>query len=279
MNPEDWNLATMTTDDDQFDIIGLLGPAGSGKDLTADWFCHQKNFAKVAFADPIKRFAQKAFNLPWEQLWGPSEKRNEVFIVNEQWWFEAIGHFGEASTEIVQDVLEDGLKTEGYMKLHDWLTQLRKDYSEQISARVILQTLGTEWGRSVDGLMWAKYAHKVANSLRNGKGTYHQIHGVSPEQENKYAGIVIHDHRFKNEVEITQQQKGYVLRLRRLELEKKNDTVGIVGHRSEAEQKTIPDSAFNLVLEFEEGVEKVYATLEVAYKERSWTVKQVPSPL
>lgn len=36
-------------------IIGLTGPAGSGKDTTADWLESVHNFARIALADPIRR--------------------------------------------------------------------------------------------------------------------------------------------------------------------------------------------------------------------------------
>ena len=45
-----------------FTVIGLLGPAGSGKDLVGDWFV-DKGLTKVSFADPMKRFVQRAFGL------------------------------------------------------------------------------------------------------------------------------------------------------------------------------------------------------------------------
>lgn len=278
MRTDDWDLSELhEKSNPNFLKLGILGPAGSGKDLAADWFCNEKNFVKVAFADPIKRFARKAFFFSYEQLWGPSEERNREFVVDDAWWFEAIGHFGEASKEIVENILDAGNRVEGYLKLHDWLTQLRKDYREKISARVVLQTLGTEWGRSVDDLLWAKYAHRVIARIAQGHA-YSQDKGIRdrrPGEVSAYAGAIIPDHRFKNEVTTTQEQGGYVLRLRRLALEKKDETVGISGHRSEAEQKTIPDNTFNLVIEFEEGVEMVYKTLEKVYVEKSWTVKEV----
>jgi len=273
-----------------FTIIGLLGPAGSGKDLVADWFV-SKGFVKVAFADSMKRFSQKAFSLSAEQLWGPSHERNKQFPVDLSWWFNAMGNLQDASKEILQDVLQEGDRMNGYLKLLDWFSWLRKTYPEAISAREILQTLGTEWGRAVDPLLWCRYAHRVAQRLLHGVFTYDQTTGlthvglvekeltgfdgskfrtkelVQPYRTDPIAGVVIPDHRFVNEVEETKKH-GYVLRLRRLAREPK--VIGIDNHPSESEQTGIPDNAFNLVLEFPEGVEKVHAMLEEAMKERSW---------
>ena len=277
--PEDWNLSEMTQKDERsFEVLGLLGPAGSGKDLVADWLMERHDFIKVPFADPIKRFASKCFGLSNEALWGPSEKRNEMFAVDQQWWFEAIGHMGEAAEEITQHVLEVGVRVSGYLAMHDWLTNLRREYPEKISARLILQTLGTEWGREVDDLLWAKYAHKIANRLRTEKGLmYSQEDGIfgpkmSTAGQFMYKGVVIPDHRFINELKLTQELGGHVLRLRRLSQEQA-ESVGIAGHRSEAEQKTIPDEAFSHVFNFEEGIEKVYQALEDAFTVKAWLKK------
>jgi hypothetical protein len=267
-----------------FTTLGLLGPAGSGKDLVADWFVETQNYVKVAFADPMKRFVMRTFNLTWEQLWGPSSERNREFEVEDAWWFEVIGHFGSGSYELVNAVLDEGVRTVGFLKLHDWLTALRRDYRNKISTRVILQTLGTEWGRAVDPLMWAKYTYKTVEEVSNGH-FYTQIGGVRqrrPGEVSTYAGAVIPDHRFVNEIEMTQTRGGYVTRLRRLANEPKDDgNVGIQGHATEHEMRSIPDSTFDLVLELEEGIDKVHDALEKvvrgangpAWEAKRWTDK------
>lgn len=262
-----------------FTVLGTLGPAGSGKDLTADYLVLKKDFVKVSFADPMKRFVRAAFNIDGERLWGPSGRRNEMFEVNDSWWFEVIGHFGMASKEICAKVLAQGTRTTGYMKLHDWLTQLRKTYPTQISARIILQTLGTEWGRAVDEIMWARYAHQIAQQLKTGKYFYHPVAGLQEKESEateKYppvAGVVIPDHRFKNEVAYTKAQGGYVIRLRRLAMEP-TVSVGISGHQSEAEQKELADDVFDCVLEFPEGVDKAHEIIEAAVQAELWKTRE-----
>lgn len=281
MNPEDWNLQEMTQQEKEIETIGLLGPAGSGKDLVADWLCREVGFIKIPFADPIKRFASRCFGIDYDRLWGPSEKRNEVFEIDDRWWHAAIERMKNASNEITQDVLEDGVRVEGFLRMYDWVKNLRTDYEDKISARVILQTLGTEWGRAVDGTMWAKYAHKVIRILKADEGAfYSQTQGVFHDENADnpdYKGVVIPDHRFLNEIDITKAAGGYVFRLRRLEQEKKEESVGIAGHRSEAEQKTIPDEVFSHVFNFEEGVDKVYATLDEAFEKKPWVKGTDPS--
>ena len=256
-----------------FTVIGLLGPAGSGKDLVGDWFV-DKGLTKVSFADPMKRFVQRAFGLTTEQLWGPSEERNREMDVDPSWWFNASGNMQGATNEILNEVLSESSRVDGYLKLMDWFTGLRRTHPEKISTRVILQTLGTEWGREVDPLMWARYAHRVAKRLAAGFHTYtpaggREEHGL---HVNPPKGVVIPDHRFNTEIQTTQENGGYVIRLRRLALEEK--TVGREGHKSEHEQKHIGDEKFDLVLELPEGVDKVHERLEAVLKEEAWTIKR-----
>lgn len=254
-------------------ILGLFGSAGSGKDLVADWLCEKHSFVKIAFADPMKRFAKTAFGLTYLQLWGPSEARNQLFKVDDYWWLNAINNFGRAASEITQYVLYEGNRVQGYLQLYDWLYKLRENHKEEISARIILQTLGTEWGRSVDELMWINYTYATIHNLIDNHLNYTQTGGLelSYKGENDDPnGIVIPDHRFLNEIERTQAKEGYVIKLRRLSLEKKEETIGVAGHVSEAGQKTIPDSAFDCILNLEEGVGKVYNALEEMYEHQLW---------
>lgn len=57
-------------------IIGVSGFSGSGKDTVADSLCKDPLFAKLAFADGIKRILRELFDFSYEQLWGPSAARN-----------------------------------------------------------------------------------------------------------------------------------------------------------------------------------------------------------
>lgn len=259
----------------EFSVLGLVGPAGSGKDLVADWFVENQGFAKLAFADPMKRFVLQTFpGITAQHLWGPSEERNREIEIDQAWWFEAIGHFGPGAGEIVQDVLESGDRVSAYSKLYEWFTQLRKNYSDKISARVILQTLGTEWGRNVDPLLWVKFAHKVVGVLKEGNYKYHQVTGLSSFEGHSYKGVVIPDHRYQNEISLTQDKGGYVIRLNRKAIEGSNGNVGIQGHSSETEMRNMPTSEFDFVLDLSEGIDKVHWALETITKDKSWEIKR-----
>lgn len=255
-------------------IIGLLGPARSGKDLVADRLADH-GFLKIAFADPIKRFAQRAFGFDKETLWGESSLRNKEADIDQGWWIDAVERFNSSARELINDVLESTERVRGYVALTDWLSNLRKTYPDKISARVVLQTLGTEWGRAVVPDLWVRYLYKTIHRFDSHNLDYTQEEGVIDPPDGEpgigTCDFVIPDHRFLNEVQATQANGGYVVRLRRLALEAKEEIVGVAGHRSEAEQKGIQDNEFNLVLEFPEGVETVNDMVEEMYQKKWWT--------
>lgn len=264
-----------------FTKLGLLGPAGSGKDLLADFLDEHNGFRKISFADPIKRFAKKTFGFTEDQLWGPSKLRNQTIDISLEWWMNAVGNMGSAFDEILNHVLQESYRSSGFIKLMEWFSELRRTYPEQISARLVLQTLGTEWGRSVEPLLWARYAHQQAEKFKQPNVVYNKTeYDISPLPERYLPentnmrpcnGVVIPDHRFINEVALTQELGGYVIRLRRLALE--NTSVGIAGHRSEAEQNALFDDAFDLVLEIDEfkDLEELRVQFGRIVQEKLWT--------
>jgi hypothetical protein len=253
-------------------VIGIFGASGSGKDLVADWLVEKHDFVKIAYADPMKRMVARLFRVSPDLLWGPSEKRNELFKLSSTAWFEIFASFEEATQEIY-DVLGHHEKISGILALRDWLQGLYTHYREEISTRIILQTLGTEWGRAVSESLWSDYATKVIRQVLAGQ-YYIQGNGhFSKVIDSTYAGVVIPDHRFSNEIENLQKHGGHVLRIRRLGLESKTEEVGIPGHASEVEHKILPDSFFDSVLEFEEGIDKVYTALESWYEKKPWMAR------
>lgn len=93
-----------------------------------------------------------------------------------------------------------------------------------LTARKALQTLGTEWGRTMHPDLWLRYA------LRPG-----------PQR-------VFSDLRFKNEVQAFRDAGAFLVRLYR-----PGSDGGLTGsqllHPSETEMQTIPDSAFHWVIQ------------------------------
>jgi len=227
-------------------LIGLLGHAGAGKDLVADWLVANHGFSKMSLASGMKRFAQSVFDFSDSQLWGPSENRNAVdprfndsrewdralerLLMTGWWWCRFLFHSEQRSV--------------AHDKLVDWFNMLVITYYEkagnQLSPRVVLQTMGTEWGRNIDPQVWVRATVQQARA------------SVSP--------VVVSDCRFGNEIAGIKDAGGYMVRVRRPGA--RLVRMGVAGHASEAEQDTIPDTEFNLVLNCPEGLVAVRQMLE-----------------
>ena len=139
-----------------------------------------------------------------------------------------------------------------------------------LTPRAALQTLGTEWGRSLYEDTWTDYALRIARDILNGTHTYDQKKGVIPlgfvrSFFNDIGGVVIPDVRFKNEIKRIKAARGIVIRLRRQGKEG-NMEGGIAGHASEAEMKTIPTTEFDYVLDAPEGIDLFHKSIETLYK-------------
>jgi len=263
------------------EVIGLLGPAGSGKDLVADWLV-ERNYVKVAFADVMKRLTLDVFNMNTAALWGPSQERNKPHEVNWQLVRERLTSsktFEKWSHELLN--YGDPRREELVSALDSWFHTL-PDLGPspfQTTARIVLQTLGTEMGRNFDPLLWVNYVYQhTLPQLKRGM-EYHADLGVMfyVSSQKKY-GVVVPDHRFKNEVEETQKSGGYVIRLRRPALEAQSEIIGLRGHASENEQKSLDDSVFDLVLNLGEGIPTVHTELEQAFAPERKAEWMTPRP-
>jgi hypothetical protein len=163
-------------------LIGIAGRAGAGKDEAAKTLVAEYSFVRVALADSIKRICKEVFNFSDEQLWGPSEKRNEAD--------ERYPHAFAGSRD----------------KPREWLTP-----------RHALQTLGTEWGRACYENVWINYAIRVADTiLSNEDFGYDPIVGVVVGHNQNIRGIIIPDVRFPNEVAAIRAAGGRIWKIERL---------------------------------------------------------------
>lgn len=136
-----------------------------------------------------------------------------------------------------------------------------RNLGESLSPRYALQTLGTEWGRGCYPNTWVEYAIRIATKLLQGGYVYDAKAGIMqiPNRHKFYKGIVFPDCRFKNEVGLIKGQRGTVVRIHRPGYD---GNVGIAGHASEEEQKSILDSELDAVLENPEGHDKYYAEID-----------------
>lgn len=78
-------------------IIGLCGPAGSGKTTAAGYLARVYGAKVYAFATPLKQIVGNAFGLSYSQLYGTQaekEANDERYNVSPRWLMQRIGTDG-----------------------------------------------------------------------------------------------------------------------------------------------------------------------------------------
>lgn len=189
-------------------VIVLFGVRGAGKDTVGKLLVDSHLFTRAAFADPIKRMIQIAFpDISEEDLWGPSSNRENMY-----WQYptgpECVGCGGRLRPADAQRDL--------------YCTSCGTRYPTHLNARVLAQTLGTQWGRRLFPDVWAECLWSA----------------IDPA---KY--VVITDGRFLNELRASRAHGAYCVRLTR------NLWTSTDSHASEAEQRSIPDSEFDYIID------------------------------
>ena len=275
-------------------IIGITGQAGSGKDEIAGRFVKNHDYVQLSLADPMKRFGLNVFGFDVIQLWGPSSARNmhdpgfnECNIRSSQMTFEPgcsmsniARHcdpgWADAAVRLTQYapgfvgelVTGSEAKREALKMLYFWFGSLGHHYPE-LSPRIMLQSLGTEWGRQVCGEdVWINELLESAECLLNGEEYEREI-GFTGKRIDKPSGVVCSDVRFNNELHAIKAVGGKIVKVTRATADKKAKKLGIVGHASEAEQKEFTADMFDAVLANEGTLPELYKSVDVlaaAYK-------------
>lgn len=236
-----------------YPLIILGGEAGAGKDTAAAHLAERYGAAVLAQADPFKRIAKDIFGFDNNQLWGPSHYRNKVdtrfgdhkVLAAALEWV-----YGAAKSPVLDDVFPgatDTTRRRAASGLQDYFVDachLRAGQDGGLSARFVLQYLGSEWGRRVDPLVWVRYSHAMAERLLAGGGTYLKDLGFVPVASFPgYPWVVVSDGRFRNEILAAKKVGGVALEVVRPGNEASAQAVaaaGIAGHVSEAQLKTVP---------------------------------------
>lgn len=211
----------------------VVGKAGSGKDTVAKVLADVYDGCTIALADPIKDIARTIFGFTDRQLWGPSEARSEE-IVNPRhsrydfdikppvvlpWhsdylkWIAGLGGKEMLATNV------NRFKTWWYTHISGRKT---------LTARHVLQTLGTEFGRKIDQNIWVNMALKRADD-------------ILVDAFNQKQAVVISDGRFRNEVLAVKRAGGTVIHI-----VDPQETIAMDKHQSEAEQDSIPEFWYDL---------------------------------
>lgn len=241
--------------------ILLFGEAKSGKDTVADFLVKNHGAVGLAMADPMKRFAAQVFGFDEHTLWGPSSARNSM---DPRFYFDTAGesdawkiareiiYRGAIPSEWIAELMDWKRSNDSFVpaveKLQKWFWLLQNLAKDQggLSARTMLQTIGTEWGRYIDDRIWIRYAQRAQRKLVSGGWTYNRSTGLSPVGGAKYDLAVVTDGRFRNECIEFKAGGAFVLKVRNPETE--TLTAGVQGHASEMEQRTIPDFWYDLVV-------------------------------
>lgn len=203
-------------------IIGINGVAKSGKDTVASYIEHKLGCVNISYADEIKRIAMRLYGFSYDQLWGPSERRNE------------------------------------YSPLYPGLT-----------ARFVLQRLGTEVGRGIHKDTWVNKLFHDYESLFNSSKIYSKIFGVISSKDNNCdinanpKGLVIPDVRWPegNEGDAIRDRGGIIINVSR-------PGAGLSGSLSEheSEQNTINASSdiFDYIITNDGSLSDLYDKLDNA---------------
>src|SRR3569623_1188001 len=124
-------------------IIGLAGPAGSGKDTVADWLEAGHDFTRFALADPIRKGLCAMFGLPMT-VFKPGVKE------------QVIPWLGKSPRQLKQP-----LSTEKRQKLvapPNWLRVSEHVVATEPGANIVVtdirMAIEVEWLRRLGGQLW-----------------------------------------------------------------------------------------------------------------------------
>ena len=216
-----------------------FGMKATGKDTVASILIKDHGFISMALADPIKRICQQVYDFSDEQLWGPSEKREEP---DKRYLRRGAGYREDRSVHLEVDP-ETG--EEHYVPGEVFRTEWEDEY---LTTRFACQTLGTEWGRTCYNNTWVDLLIRTYNRLQTKSCYYDQRSGLRPWSStgmaNAKTNVVVPDVRFKNEIEAIQKAGGKVIRV----IRPGDYPVHVDMHPSEQEALSIPDSAFDTII-------------------------------
>lgn len=157
-------------------ILGLTGPAGSGKDTVADLLVVHAGFVKLAFADPLRSEITNAYTLDPQHLTQRETKEHPL------------------SALALSRCLSDGFVAR--MIIMHTLGGQRLDLDAPRSPRQIMQWWGTEYRRHQHSRYWIAHMQARINA--------------HPGRD-----IVITDCRFEDEVDLVRHSGGQLWQITR----------------------------------------------------------------
>ncbi len=273
-----------------FATIATMAESGHGKDFCGQWMVKNQGFLDLAFADHIKRLCRIVFKaFTDDALWGEPALRNQEVPVDWEearyrltWglddWLMQIGNLSVEERAEYKPMVKDWFE-----RIHSWAFRDSDGVVKgNISPRVALQLLGTEYGRAFKDTIWSGLLlDHVIPKIASGENDYLRHFGLIPRADTERAkpikGVIITDCRFLNELTNVQVAGGYVIKIvRNSKKGKENDALlaGIKGHPSEMELQSIPNETFDLVLEMDDGAANVYPRLQKMFDGREFEAKR-----
>lgn len=242
-------------------IVALCAEAGAGKDSFGKYIADHYNGVCIGQADVLKWMAREWFQFTEGQLFGPSEKRNEVDprFASERELGVCHGRLLQAGPGWCEKLFPQKAD-EAFRKLQDWFDGVVAWAKEHkgLSARYVLQTLGTEYGRALDKMVWTRYAAENGLRLLGGGYEYDRRYGIQ-EAKTEGPGLVLCcDGRFRNEALQFRIAGGWAIRLVRGGAGAAAQAAGVVGHRSETELAGIPGHFFDFVVHNNGTLEQLF---------------------
>lgn len=265
----------------EFATISFMAESGHGKNFCGDWVQKHFGYASAAFADHIKRLCRAVFKeFTSEILWGDADLRNQEVTVD---WDTAQNRLTWSVDDWVNWLGNLSIEEKANYKtvVESWLKDLRYRLNDgKVSPRIALQLLGTEYGRNFKKDIWSSYLlTQVVPEIKDGSNYIPEVGLIElmdgGARVGPPSGVVITDCRFENELAEVQKHGGYVIKVVRKALKGKDnaaENAGIKNHVSEAEMRGIPDEAFDLILEMDDGPENVYPRLQQMMEFREFEV-------
>lgn len=273
-----------------FTTIAIMAESNHGKDFCGQWIVEHQNYCEIAFADHIKRLCNLVLEFDYASLWGDSDLRNKTKLIDwDRAQYKLTWHLDDWLFQISSLSVEE--KANYKTTIHAWFNAIRNysykpvnDLTGQLSPRVALQLLGTEFGRSFKQNIWSSLVldHMIPK-IKRGLPYSRQfsVGGRIGESEcSTKQGVIITDCRFGSELVAVQAAGGYVIKVIRTSKVGTTLVSGVTNHSSELELQNIPNEAFDLVLALEEGEDKAYPVLKSMFDGRLFELsRKIGNPL
>lgn len=243
-------------------LFGLAGNMGAGKSSVAKILREQFGFLEVSQAAPMKELAAEVFGFDVDVLWGPTTERNKLrkggIWEAPAFWDETLLMLAFRKAGILTDAESHEKRVidifnAGWENIEEFY---RKNGG--LTARHVLQIIGTEIGRTVRTTIWTD---KAVNYCFE-----HLALNCPAEGVEALPGAVISDVRFRSELLALKRNGAFVVKI----VDPAAGPPPENEHISESELRGIPDFWFDSILENpKKGVDRLEVDIQFVMK--NWT--------